>query len=186
MLQAFRLQQGDATLSYPQMKAALGEPVSSVPANREHAAASGAWWLRSVVSTGDKGRSAVEATFASLAAGRKAGEARDSERFTEFDGHVPDAGKVLDPAGADRSFSVTELEGAAGCPFRFFLKRAASIRTPSPSSASTPTGPGTRPPSCRTSRRRRTASCTSPPPGPANCSSSAARRTARATPRGAS
>ena len=31
MLQAFRLQQGDRTASYQQMKGALGEPVSGLP-----------------------------------------------------------------------------------------------------------------------------------------------------------
>ena len=35
MLQAFRLQRGDATLSYHEMKAALGEPKSAVPEDRQ-------------------------------------------------------------------------------------------------------------------------------------------------------
>ena len=97
MLQAFRLQQGNATLSYQEMKTALGEPVSAVPASRDDAATASAWWLRCVVGTGDKGIAAVEATFAAIARGRDAEEARDSDRFTEFDGHVPAAGSALDP-----------------------------------------------------------------------------------------
>ena len=55
MLQAFRLQQGDATLSYNQMKAALGEPKSAVPEDRQTALSSSGWWLRSVVGTMDEG-----------------------------------------------------------------------------------------------------------------------------------
>ena len=55
MLQAFRLQRGDATLSYHQMKAELGEPKSAVPEDRQAALSSGGWWLRSVVGTGDEG-----------------------------------------------------------------------------------------------------------------------------------
>jgi len=128
MLQAFRLQQGNATASYQEMKAALGEPVSSVPLKREAAATESAWWLRTVVSTGDKGIEAVESSFAPLARGREAAGERDSERFTGFDGYVPDAGKVLDPCAEGNAFSVTDLEGAAGCPYRFFLKRGLGLR----------------------------------------------------------
>ena len=113
MLQAFRLQQGDATASYQQMKAALGEPVSSLPLEREAAATSSSWWLRSVVGTGAPGIAAVEASFAGLARGRAAAEQRASAQFTEFDGHVPEAGVVLDPCAAGNAFSVTELEKAA-------------------------------------------------------------------------
>lgn len=128
MLQAFRLQQANATASYQEMKVALGEPVSSVPLTREDAATESAWWLRTVVSTGDNGIEALESSFAPLARGREAARERDSERFTGFDGYVPDAGKVLDPCAAGNAFSVTELEGAAGCPYRFFLKRGLGLR----------------------------------------------------------
>jgi ATP-dependent helicase/nuclease subunit B len=128
MLQAFRLQQSDPTASYPQMKAALGEPVSVVPQLREAAATQSAWWLRTVVGTGDQGIAAVEASFAGLASGRAAEAHRDSERFTEFDGHVPAAGAVLDPCANGNAFSVTELEKAAGCAFRFFLKYGLGLR----------------------------------------------------------
>ena len=55
MLQAFRLQRGDAALSYHELKAALGEPKSAVPEDREAALSAGGWWLRSVVGTGEEG-----------------------------------------------------------------------------------------------------------------------------------
>jgi ATP-dependent helicase/nuclease subunit B len=51
-----------------------------------------------------------------------------SEAFTEFDGYVPEASAVLDPCANGTALSVTELENAAGCPFRFFLKRGLGIR----------------------------------------------------------
>jgi RecB family exonuclease len=128
MLQAYRLQQGDATRSYQQMKAALGEPASSVPVNREAAATDTAWWLRSVVGTGTKGIDAVGASFTALARGREANRHRDSDHFTEFDGHVPGAGTFLDPCSSGNAFSVTDLETAAACPYRFFLKRGLGLR----------------------------------------------------------
>ena len=128
MLQAFRLQQGNATRSYQEMKAALGEPVSSVPQTREVAATESAWWLRTVVSTGNDGIEAVGSSFAPLARGREAAEERGSQSFTEFDGYVPNAGKVLDPCAVGNAYSVTDLEGAAECPYRFFLKRGLGLR----------------------------------------------------------
>jgi RecB family exonuclease len=102
--------------------------VSSVPRARDEAASSAGWWLRSVVSTGQQGRAIVETEFAHVARGRQAVDARESDQFTEFDGHVPAAGPGLDPCGNGRSVSVTDLEGIAACPYRFFLKRGLGLR----------------------------------------------------------
>jgi len=128
ILQAFRLQQGDATASYQQMKTALGEPVSSLPIDREAAATSSSWWLRTIVGTGAPGIVAIEEFFAGLASGRAAAVQRASAQFTKFDGYVPEAGTVLDPCAPGHAFSVTELEKAATCPFQFFLKRGLGLR----------------------------------------------------------
>ena len=46
-----------------------------------------------------------------------------SRRSREFDGHVPAAGKVLDPCAIPHGVSATALEQAAGCGFQHFLKR---------------------------------------------------------------
>jgi RecB family exonuclease len=128
MLQAFRLQQGDATLSYSQMKAMLGEPKSAVPEDRETALSPGGWWLRSVVGTGDEGIKVLGAAFTGVVHGRTAEGRRNSAEFTEFDGYVPVAGSLLDPCAPTTTLSVTELEKAAECPFRFFLKRGLGVR----------------------------------------------------------
>jgi ATP-dependent helicase/DNAse subunit B len=128
MLQAYRLQQGDATPSYQQMKAALGEPASAVPSARAQAPSGSAWWLRSVAGTGASGMAVVEETFAALAHGRRAEDERASDRFTEFDGDVPEAGALLDPCADGSAYSVTELEAAAACAYRLFLKRGLGVR----------------------------------------------------------
>src|SRR6188472_2244440 len=60
--------------------------------------------------------------------GCAASSAPAPREFTPFDGYVPEAGAVLDPCAKDTALSVTELEDAAGCPFRFFLKRGLGIR----------------------------------------------------------
>lgn len=128
MLQAFRLKRGDATLSYHQMKAALGEPKSAVPEDRQTALSSGGWWLRSIVGTGEEGIKILGSAFTGVEHGRTAEDRRRSAEFTQFDGYVPEAGPVLDPCAAETVFSVTELEKAAECPFRFFLKRGLGVR----------------------------------------------------------
>jgi ATP-dependent helicase/nuclease subunit B len=128
MLQAFRLQQGDPSKSYRNLKDALGDAKSAVPADRSTALSPGRWWLRSVVGTGDAGVAAVDAAFPDVAHGRSADSRRQSADFTEFDGYAPAAGPALDPCQPQRVYSVTELENAAGCLFRFFLKRGLGVR----------------------------------------------------------
>jgi RecB family exonuclease len=128
MLQVFRLQQGNRTASYQQMKHAMGEPKSVIPTDRARASSSAGWWVRSVVGTGDEGVGVLTGSFPSLANGRRAQQERASDAFTEYDGYVPEAGLVLDPCTDERTFSVTELESAAQCPVRFFLKRGLGVR----------------------------------------------------------
>jgi ATP-dependent helicase/nuclease subunit B len=128
MLQAFRLQQGESTLSYRELKASLGEPKSAVPEDRETALSGAGWWMRSVVDTGEAGARVLGDAFTSLANGRNAEDMRKSAKFTEFDGYVPDAGPVLDPSAPETAYSVTDLEQLAVCPFRFFLKRGLGVR----------------------------------------------------------
>ena len=128
MLQAYRLQQGNEALSYQEMKIALGEPKSAVPADRDAGLSASAWWLRSIAGTGEDGASVVDAAFPNVARGRLAEGQRDGATFTEFDGYVPEAGPALDPCAPGNVYSVTELEKAAECPFRFFLKRGLGLR----------------------------------------------------------
>lgn len=113
ILQAFRLQRGDATLSYNEMKAVLGEPKSAVPEDRQAALSSGGWWLRSVVGTGDAGIKPLGSVFAGVVHGRMPEARRQSADFTAFDGYVPTAGPSLDPCAPEIVYSVTELEYAA-------------------------------------------------------------------------
>jgi ATP-dependent helicase/nuclease subunit B len=128
MLQAYRLEQGNETLAYPAMKTALGEPKSAVPTDREDALSPNGWWLRGVVGAGEDAITVLGAAFPQTAHGRAAEERREASEFTEFDGHVPGAGPGLDPCAPTNVYSVTELEKAAECPFRFFLKRGLGVR----------------------------------------------------------
>jgi ATP-dependent helicase/nuclease subunit B len=128
MLHAFRLAKGDETLTYQDLHKETGAPVSTVPAAGDQALGRGRWWLHAAAKAGEHaGKAAVFAEFAPLAQGVRAEEARDSAQFTEYDGYVPEAGPVLDPAQDGRVVSPTQLEKAAGCPFRHFLERVLGV-----------------------------------------------------------
>ena len=109
------------------LKRGLGEPVSALPTDPETALTDTGWWLNRVRAAGDRIRPGLVAAFPSLARGIDAANQRASAVFTEFDGLVPEAGRLLDPAGTDRSISVTTLEDAAACPFRLFLSRGLGV-----------------------------------------------------------
>jgi ATP-dependent helicase/nuclease subunit B len=128
MLHLYRAAAGDRRKSYRDLREHLGAPVSCVPAADDDALGAGRWWLRGVVTAGERaGRAAVLHHFPLLAAGVRADEGRRSVRFTEFDGYVPEAGRVLDPCAADVVVSPTQLEEAAQCAFRHFLRRGLRI-----------------------------------------------------------
>ena len=128
MLQAYRLRTGAPESSYPELRAALGAPASGVPSSAGEAASDAGWWLAQLKAGGYGHVDAVLRGFSNLAAGRRAEMARASTIFTEFDGCVPDAGVALDPSAADYIVSATQLEEAAECPFRHFLRRGLGLQ----------------------------------------------------------
>jgi ATP-dependent helicase/nuclease subunit B len=127
VLQAYRLEQGDAALTYEHLGRSLGEPASAVPGDAGLAATDAGWWLATCASNAGAGPGILRA-FPSLARGRRAEAARDADVFTEFDGHVAAAGPLLDPTRSGRAVSATTLEQAASCPFRFFLEQGLGVR----------------------------------------------------------
>ena len=127
VLQAFRLMKGDATLMYDDLSKWLDEPKSAVPASPSAALTDAGWWLAGAARLA-AARPKVLAAFPSLASGIRAEEARASDDFTSFDGHVPAAGPVLDGSRSDCGTSATTLERAAACPFRHFLREGLGVR----------------------------------------------------------
>jgi ATP-dependent helicase/nuclease subunit B len=127
LLQAFRVVSGDATATFHALQDHLGEPVSIVPKTSVGALDESRWWLHGVARAGEAAHAPILARYPSLAAGLVAREKRDSSDFTEYDGYVPAAGAVLDPGLPNVVITPTQLEEAAECPFRFFLKRGLGV-----------------------------------------------------------
>jgi ATP-dependent helicase/nuclease subunit B len=128
LLQAFRIATHNPAASYRDLHRHLGPAASCVPGDDDTAILSPSrWWLRGLARSGCDGRDAVLSCYPALAAGEQASAARRSEQFTEYDGFVPAAGATLDPCAGDRLVSPTQLEDAAECPFRHFLRRGLRV-----------------------------------------------------------
>jgi len=126
MLQAFRAAAGQPAAEYKHLREHLGTPKSCVPEASADALSESRWWLRGVAPAGEAAKDDVLRQYPALQAGVTAQAARQSDAFTAYDGHVPEAGKVLDPC-AGGVVSATQLEDAAECPFRHFLKRGLGV-----------------------------------------------------------
>jgi ATP-dependent helicase/nuclease subunit B len=127
MLQAYRAATEDPNKSYNQLTQTLGPPKSCVPESPSSAMDEAGWWLNGLTAAEREGRMAVLRQYPALADGIFAGEQRDLPQFTEYDGFVPAAGMMLDPCTREQAVSATQLEGAAECPFRYFLQRGLGI-----------------------------------------------------------
>jgi ATP-dependent helicase/nuclease subunit B len=91
------------------------------------------WWLWRLCA-GDEVCNAerlVEQSFPHLVRGKEATRQRESAEFTEYDGHVPQAGRCLDPTAPNGPvMSSSGLETVGRCPRLFFFKRALGIDLP--------------------------------------------------------
>jgi ATP-dependent helicase/nuclease subunit B len=128
LLQALRLAEPGRVLTYDDLEARLGEPVSAVPAAPERALDDAGWWLARVRGAPPGGRARLRAAFPALGRGEAAERAREGPAFTEFDGWVPEAGAALDFTAAGQVASATALEDLAACPFRHFLRRGLGVQ----------------------------------------------------------
>ncbi|MBA2566014.1 MAG: PD-(D/E)XK nuclease family protein [Gemmatimonadetes bacterium] len=128
LLQALRVRDRDDRRSFDDLQLALGAPVSPVPSHQGAIDAADVWM--GTISRGSTllgGVDLVRKSFAGLAAGLRAREARMGSALTSFHGHLPAAG-VLTGAGRERPFSPSELQKLAACPLSWFYKYALRVR----------------------------------------------------------
>lgn len=118
--QAWRLQHG--LVDEPEEP----DPVTVVAGRPGVAPSLASWWLARLAPMGPAASAWVMEAYPWLARGQKARLARESARFGEYDGLVPEAAE-LDPRRSGRPISATALETLAGCPFRWFLERGLGL-----------------------------------------------------------
>ena len=86
------------------------------------------WWLsRRFLDQETSLLDAIHAAYPPLDAGARAEEARDSSAITPYDGKIDAPASDLDPRLNGRTYSASQLERLAGCPFRYFVERILRI-----------------------------------------------------------
>lgn len=130
VLEAFRLlaERPDGDLA--ELEQWLPEPPAAfAPQSEPECLSTSEWWQWRLLAGGGTPQE-VQAAFPHLVQGEQAAAARFSPDFTEFDGNVPAAGKVLDLTACHRPVSATELETVGRCPLRFFFRVGLGLRPP--------------------------------------------------------
>ncbi len=133
VLDAYRVLSGDTQADQDDLMRWLPEPASFAPGRLERCLDLTECWIwRMCEGDGILDPEAVIArSFPHLGRGFVAREARAGNRFTEYDGHVPEAGLDLDPALPDGPIlSASALETAGACPMEYFFRYVLGIRPP--------------------------------------------------------
>ncbi len=133
VLAAFRILAGNPEGDPDDLARWLPAPASFVSGSLDRCldlAESWVWWM----CTGEGIRDPVEVIargFPHLGRGFVAQQARSSDRFTEYDGHVPQAGLDLDPAKPGGPIlSASALEKLGACPMDYFFRYVLEIQAP--------------------------------------------------------
>ena len=135
MLQAWRIERRDATLSYEKLRAALRPPASAVADASSGAVAhvdARDVWL-AALADGPlllDGSAVVSEAFPMLAAGLAAHDAAAAGEPGAHHGLVPGAGAELDPTKSDRPISPSALELLAKCPLAWMYRYGLSLWVP--------------------------------------------------------
>lgn len=87
------------------------------------------WWMLRRLVQGDHAiGDALRAAYPNLARGAEAESARASEEVTPWDGKISADPAILDPRLNGVTYSASQLENMAGCPYRYFLERILKVR----------------------------------------------------------
>lgn len=143
LLARFRQSTGQLDADFRTLADSIGPPASFAPASAEHALDETELWLAQFPedetesndpnkneSVAESLRLDIEARYPHLASGRAAGRQRH-RGFGAFNGHVPEAGRQLDPTRPDAPpISASRLETAGACPLRFFFRHGLQVAPP--------------------------------------------------------
>ncbi len=133
LLSAFRILSGNREAQLADFLAGLPEMASFAPPDPRHCASVGEWWLWRTCTAGplaDIG-AVVSEHFPHLGRGLEAKRARASDRFTEYDGWVAEAGPDCDPSSPEApALSATRLELLGKNPMEYFFQYVLGIKIP--------------------------------------------------------
>ncbi len=133
LLDAYRILAGDPQGDQEDLLRWLPEPASFAPRHPDRCLdPTESWFCWMCEGDGiQEPESVLAGSFPHLGRGFDARKARASNRFTEYDGHVPQAGLDLDPSRPDGTIlSASALETAGACPLEYFFRYVLEIRPP--------------------------------------------------------
>jgi len=133
LLAAYRIVTGDREGDQQDLLAWLPPPASFAPAAEARCADPQEWWLWRLCGADavEDPEAVIGQEYPHLARGFRARDARASDRFTEYDGFVPEAGPVVDPTREGGSVvSASRLERFGKCPLEFFFTYVLGITPP--------------------------------------------------------
>lgn len=133
LLDIFRVLSSNQTGDQDDMLRWLPDPVSFAPADADCCIDSTEWWLWRICGgeAVKDPKKLVARHFPHLGRGMTARVERESDRFTAYDGCVPEAGEDFDPAGPKGPvLSASRLELLGRCPMEYFFKYVLGIEPP--------------------------------------------------------
>ena len=130
VLSVYRIVSGNREGDQETLLRWLPDPASFAPDRPGRSIDRTEWWLWRMCAGGspENPEEVVARHFPHLGRGFRAAQARESDRFTEYDGYVPQAGLDLDPTGPDGPvLSASRLEKLGACPMEFFFQYVLGI-----------------------------------------------------------
>jgi PD-(D/E)XK nuclease superfamily len=133
VLSAFRILSGQHDGDQAALNRWLPPPESFAPDLREKALTESEWWLWRMSGMEEviDPRALVAFRYPHLARGFTLARERESERFTVYDGWIPEPGNEIDPTAPDGpAVSASQLETIGQCPLRYFFRYVLEIEPP--------------------------------------------------------
>ncbi len=133
VLAAFRILSGQHDGDQAALNRWLAPAESFAPDSPQKALTESQWWLWRMSGPEDvvEPRDLVAARFPHLARGFTLAEERASDRFTIFDGWIPDPGAEINPTvPGGPVVSASQLETLGQCPLRYFFRYVLDIEPP--------------------------------------------------------
>ena len=130
LLSAYRIVSGNREGDQEALLRWLPDPASFAPDRPGRSIDPTEWWLwrMCAVESPENPEEILARHFPHLGRGFRAARARESDRFTEYDGYVPQAGLDLDPTVPQGPvLSASRLEKLGACPMEFFFQYVLGI-----------------------------------------------------------
>ncbi|MBN1289126.1 MAG: PD-(D/E)XK nuclease family protein [Actinobacteria bacterium] len=133
VLAAYRIISGNRDGDQGDLEKWLGDPVSFAPGLQEECLGVADYWLYLICLDAviSEPENLIASVYPHLRRGFTARDARAGNRFTEYDGNVPEAGADACITGENgKPVSPTRLETLGRCPMDYFFKHVLEVKVP--------------------------------------------------------